>query len=159
MFTSDEDMDKVREIVKRMVKRAIALGGTCTGEHGVGIGKREYLYEELGYGTVELMKKIKSTIDPYNLFNPGKVCCVFVFTSDCLVLSSCSCTQTCHPNMLGEAPMIFSDTTGYLYVRRMHNALNHYNLILFACEDTMVMQVAYLLHARHYLQDFPSPYL
>ena len=78
MFTSDEDMDKVREIVKRMVKRAIALGGTCTGEHGVGIGKREYLYEELGYDTVELMKKIKRTIDPHNLFNPGKVCCVCI---------------------------------------------------------------------------------
>ena len=73
MFTSDEDMDKVKDIVKQMVKRAIALGGTCTGEHGVGIGKREYLYEELGVGTVELMKKIKKTIDPHNLFNPGKV--------------------------------------------------------------------------------------
>ena len=74
-----------------MVKRAIALDGTCkrpghshylkprnhfttgTGEHGVGIGKKEYLYEELGEGTVELMKSIKHTIDPFNLFNPGKV--------------------------------------------------------------------------------------
>ena len=74
MFTSDEDMGKVKGIVKRMVKRAIALGGTCPGEHGVGIGKREYLYEELGEGTVELMKNIKRTIDPHNLFNPGKVC-------------------------------------------------------------------------------------
>ncbi len=44
-----------------------------TGEHGVGMGKREYLYEELGEGTVELMKTIKKTIDPLNLFNPGKV--------------------------------------------------------------------------------------
>ena len=43
------------------------------GEHGVGIGKREYPYEELGAGTVELMKTIKRTIDPLNLFNPGKV--------------------------------------------------------------------------------------
>ena len=59
-----------------MVKRAIALGGTCTGEHGVGIGKREYLREELGDGTVELMKNIKRIIDPHNLFNPGKVCFV-----------------------------------------------------------------------------------
>ncbi|KAF9649463.1 hypothetical protein BDM02DRAFT_3230234 [Thelephora ganbajun] len=72
-FTSDDDMTKAKELVKGMVKRAIALGGTCTGEHGVGIGKREYLYEELGHGTVELMKKIKRTIDPLNLFNPGKV--------------------------------------------------------------------------------------
>lgn len=44
-----------------------------TGEHGVGIGKRGYLYEELGEGTVELMNTIKRTIDPLNLFNPGKV--------------------------------------------------------------------------------------
>ena len=39
----------------------------------MGIGKRGYLYEELGEGTVELMKSIKRLIDPYNLFNPGKV--------------------------------------------------------------------------------------
>ena len=78
LFTSDDDMAKVKELVKGMVKRAIALGGTCTGEHGVGIGKREYLYEELGYGTVELMKKIKRTVDPYNLFNPGKVCGILI---------------------------------------------------------------------------------
>lgn len=44
-----------------------------TGEHGVGIGKREYLYSELGEGTVELMRSIKKTIDPMGLFNPGKV--------------------------------------------------------------------------------------
>lgn len=44
-----------------------------TGEHGVGIGKKEFLYEELGEGTVELMKSIKRTIDPLGLFNPGKV--------------------------------------------------------------------------------------
>lgn len=44
-----------------------------TGEHGVGIGKREYLYSELGEGTIELMRSIKKTIDPLGLFNPGKV--------------------------------------------------------------------------------------
>ncbi len=44
-----------------------------TGEHGVGLGKRQYLYEELGEGTVEVMKTIKRTLDPLNLFNPGKV--------------------------------------------------------------------------------------
>lgn len=45
-----------------------------TGEHGVGIGKKEYLTQELGQGTVELMWVIKRAIDPDNLFNPGKVC-------------------------------------------------------------------------------------
>jgi FAD linked oxidases, C-terminal domain len=44
-----------------------------TGEHGIGIGKKEFLIEELGEGTVELMKTIKKVVDPYNLFNPGKV--------------------------------------------------------------------------------------
>ncbi len=56
-----------------MIHRALALDGTCTGEHGVGIGKRDYLREELGAGTVALMKTIKKAIDPLNLFNPGKV--------------------------------------------------------------------------------------
>jgi len=45
-----------------------------TGEHGVGIGKKEYLVEELGEGTVQLMKTIKKAIDPLGIFNPGKVC-------------------------------------------------------------------------------------
>jgi FAD/FMN-containing dehydrogenase len=43
-----------------------------TGEHGVGIGKRKYLVEELGEGTVNLMKTIKKAVDPLGLFNPGK---------------------------------------------------------------------------------------
>lgn len=109
LFNSDDDMVKVKELVNGMVKRAIALGGTCTGEHGVGIGKREYLYEELGYGTVELMKTIKRTIDPYNLFNPGKVCRMLVLAWNCLVLSLCSCTQTYHLTVLEEAPMSLGD--------------------------------------------------
>ena len=44
-----------------------------TGEHGVGTGKRDYLVTELGEGTVALMRTIKETLDPHNLFNPGKV--------------------------------------------------------------------------------------
>lgn len=68
-----EETEKARQAVHRMVKRAIALDGTCTGEHGVGIGKKEYLVEELGEGTVELMRTVKRAIDPLNLFNPGKL--------------------------------------------------------------------------------------
>jgi len=44
-----------------------------TGEHGVGLGKKEFLVHELGVGTVRLMRTIKQAIDPDNLFNPGKV--------------------------------------------------------------------------------------
>ncbi|KAF9049072.1 FAD-linked oxidase-like protein [Panaeolus papilionaceus] len=72
LFRTEEEKEIAKGLVKRMVKRAIALDGTCTGEHGVGIGKKEYLVEELGEGTVALMKKIKKTIDPLGLFNPGK---------------------------------------------------------------------------------------
>ncbi|KAJ7731322.1 FAD-linked oxidase-like protein [Mycena maculata] len=73
LFTTDEELEVVKDAVHRMVVRAIALDGTCTGEHGVGIGKREFLVEELGAGTVALMKSIKRTIDPLGLFNPGKL--------------------------------------------------------------------------------------
>ncbi|KAJ7738060.1 FAD-binding domain-containing protein [Mycena maculata] len=73
LFTTDEELEAVKAAVHRMVERAIALDGTCTGEHGVGISKREFLVEELGAGTVGLMKAIKSTIDPLGLFNPGKL--------------------------------------------------------------------------------------
>lgn len=73
LFKTDDELEIARGLVHRMVERAIRLDGTCTGEHGVGIGKREYLYEELGAGTVGLMKTIKRALDPHNLFNPGKL--------------------------------------------------------------------------------------
>ena len=44
-----------------------------TGEHGVGVGKKEYLNDELGEGTVSLMKRVKNAIDPSHIMNPGKV--------------------------------------------------------------------------------------
>ena len=46
---------------------------TGTGEHGVGVGKKQYLIDELGSGAVGLMRIVKKTIDPLNIFNPGKV--------------------------------------------------------------------------------------
>lgn len=73
LFRNDEELERVKGAVHRMVHRAISLDGTCTGEHGVGVGKKEYLVEELGEGTVELMRSIKRAVDPLNLFNPGKL--------------------------------------------------------------------------------------
>ncbi|KAJ7771621.1 D-lactate dehydrogenase cytochrome oxidoreductase [Mycena metata] len=73
LFRDDKELELVSAAVHRLVHRALALDGTCTGEHGVGVGKREYLREELGDGTVELMKRIKKSVDPYNLMNPGKL--------------------------------------------------------------------------------------
>ncbi|KAK7054500.1 D-lactate ferricytochrome c oxidoreductase [Paramarasmius palmivorus] len=73
MWSDDTELAKLKEAVHRMVERAIALDGTCTGEHGVGIVKKRYLEEELGPGTVELMRTIKKAIDPLDLMNPGKL--------------------------------------------------------------------------------------
>ena len=61
LFTNDEELAIVKEGVHEMVERAIRLDGTCTGEHGVGLGKVEYLETELGVGTVGLMETIKRT--------------------------------------------------------------------------------------------------
>ena len=68
---STEHVSSDHWLVERVITERVGAG---TGEHGVGIGKKEFLYEELGEGTVELMKTIKRTLDPLNLFNPGKVC-------------------------------------------------------------------------------------
>ncbi|KAG9037670.1 hypothetical protein FRB95_004516 [Tulasnella sp. JGI-2019a] len=73
LFTDDEELPAVREAVHRLVERALKMDGTCTGEHGVGIGKKEYLYRELGEGTVDLMKRIKRVVDPLGIMNPGKL--------------------------------------------------------------------------------------
>lgn len=56
-----------------MVRRAIRLGGTCTGEHGIGLGKRQYVQTELGAGAVHTMRLLKAALDPRNILNPGKV--------------------------------------------------------------------------------------
>ncbi len=57
----------------RLVERALAMGGTCTGEHGVGLGKRQYLAAEHGAEAVAVMRSLKAALDPGNLLNPGKI--------------------------------------------------------------------------------------
>ncbi|KAJ7702238.1 D-lactate dehydrogenase cytochrome oxidoreductase [Mycena rosella] len=73
LFSDDKELELVSQAVHRLVHRALALDGTCTGEHGVGVGKKVYLVEELGQGTVDLMKRIKKTVDPLNIMNPSKL--------------------------------------------------------------------------------------
>ena len=53
--------------------RALSLGGTCTGEHGIGLGKIKLMEEMFGPTTVNVMKDIKRTLDPKGIMNPGKV--------------------------------------------------------------------------------------
>jgi D-lactate dehydrogenase (cytochrome) len=72
-FPSDKGRwARVEEANQRIVKKALEFEGTCTGEHGVGIGKRSFLYDEHG-DSLELMKRIKALVDPEELFNPGKI--------------------------------------------------------------------------------------
>jgi len=67
-----DEISRVEAIVDRLAARALAMDGTCTGEHGVGQGKRRFLRMEHGTGA-DIMLAIKSTIDPNNIMNPGKV--------------------------------------------------------------------------------------
>ena len=57
----------------QLVARALSLGGTCTGEHGVGIHKMGFLLDETGPGAVAMMRAIKQALDPQNILNPGKI--------------------------------------------------------------------------------------
>ena len=60
-------------LCERLVERALAMDGTCTGEHGVGQGKMKYLAGELGHPALEAMAAIKRALDPDNIMNPGKI--------------------------------------------------------------------------------------
>jgi D-lactate dehydrogenase (cytochrome) len=67
-----QEVANAEEFVSWLNDRAIALGGTCTGEHGIGQGKRPYLVKELG-GAVDVMVAIKHALDPDGIMNPGKI--------------------------------------------------------------------------------------
>ena len=69
----EDEIARAKRVSGRMVEQALACGGTCTGEHGVGFGKMGYLVAEHGVGTVEAMRAIKRALDPDNLMNPGKI--------------------------------------------------------------------------------------
>jgi D-lactate dehydrogenase (cytochrome) len=67
-----EEIDEASRLNDRMVTRALAMDGTCTGEHGIGYGKMDFLFAEHGEA-VDVMASIKRAIDPDNLMNPGKI--------------------------------------------------------------------------------------
>lgn len=71
--TDPVELAKAEEFARRLALRAIELGGTCTAEHGVGLGKNKYLEQELGKEAVDLMRRIKTAVDPKGVMNPGHV--------------------------------------------------------------------------------------
>jgi D-lactate dehydrogenase (cytochrome) len=70
---SRAEMEEAKAINARLVQRALAMEGTCTGEHGVGMGKMDSMRLELGDDAIDVMRDIKKVFDPENLMNPGKV--------------------------------------------------------------------------------------
>jgi len=67
-----EYISNLQDVNERLVKRALEMGGTCTGEHGIGYGKSRWLWEEHGEVGIETMKAVKKAFDPKNRMNPGK---------------------------------------------------------------------------------------
>ncbi|KAF2823297.1 hypothetical protein CC86DRAFT_355785 [Ophiobolus disseminans] len=75
MYNSKDPKERaaVEKCVHDMVDRALEMEGTCTGEHGIGLGKKASLQKELGLDTINVMRSIKGALDPYWLMNPGKI--------------------------------------------------------------------------------------
>ncbi|RVT52773.1 FAD-binding oxidoreductase [Rubrivivax albus] len=75
-LVKDGDADEratAERLSMEMVQRAIAMEGTCTGEHGIGLHKMGFLVDEAGAGSIALMREIKRALDPKNIMNPGKI--------------------------------------------------------------------------------------
>ena len=76
-YLIDPDSGEERRVAEslnmKLVQRALRLGGTCTGEHGIGLHKMDFLVDEAGAGAVEMMRTLKKALDPKNILNPGKI--------------------------------------------------------------------------------------
>ena len=68
-----EERVTAEDLNHKLVARALSMGGTCTGEHGVGLHKMGFLLDETGVGAVDMMRAIKRALDPQNILNPGKI--------------------------------------------------------------------------------------
>lgn len=66
-------LSRAWDLDRKIVARALSLGGSCSGEHGIGIGKREFLEREHGSEAIAVMRQLKTTLDPRGILNPGKI--------------------------------------------------------------------------------------
>ena len=67
------EVEQAERVNAKLVARALAMDGTCTGEHGIGLHKQQFLLDELGHSSVNVMRQIKHALDPKNIMNPGKI--------------------------------------------------------------------------------------
>jgi D-lactate dehydrogenase (cytochrome) len=70
---SEDERARAEDLNGRLIERALRLGGTCTGEHGIGLHKMQFLESEAGPGALEMMRTIKRALDPHDIMNPGKI--------------------------------------------------------------------------------------
>jgi D-lactate dehydrogenase (cytochrome) len=67
------EVDRAKGFLERLADRALAMDGTCTGEHGIGQGKMKYLPAEHGEPALAAMRAVKRALDPLDILNPGKI--------------------------------------------------------------------------------------
>jgi D-lactate dehydrogenase (cytochrome) len=68
-----DEVTRAKALSQRLVERALAMDGTCTGEHGVGQGKMKYMEAEFGEAALATMRSLKRALDPLDILNPGKI--------------------------------------------------------------------------------------
>jgi D-lactate dehydrogenase (cytochrome) len=73
MMDDPNEVSRTKAFIDRLTERALAMEGTCTGEHGIGQGKKRFLELELGTASVAAMRAIKQALDPKGIMNPGKI--------------------------------------------------------------------------------------
>jgi D-lactate dehydrogenase (cytochrome) len=73
MMEDPAEVAAAKAFVDRVAERALAMEGTCTGEHGIGEGKKHLLEPEHGAAAIDVMRAIKRALDPDNIMNPGKI--------------------------------------------------------------------------------------
>ena len=73
MMDDPDEVSRAKAFIDRLTARALAMEGTCTGEHGIGQGKKRFLEPELGSGSIAAMRAIKQALDPRGIMNPGKI--------------------------------------------------------------------------------------